>query len=696
MNTVDMISQKPSQVTQARQGPEDAGDTIDLSSLLGALWRGKFIIAAFMIATTLLAGFYAYAVAVPKFTSTAVVVLNSREEQVVDIESVVGGLGGGSEIIATEVEVLRSRSLLGKVVDRLDLMSDPEFNRSLVPPSTMDSLKQSIRSIFGASGGSGASSTPELQARRQREGTISQLLGSLNIRVVPQSLVFQIIVETTDPRKSALIADTIAELYIRDQLDAKFSATEQATSWLSSRVADLQIQLEEAEEKVKLFRANTDLVSTEALQGLEVQLKEIRDRIANVVAARDTAETRLAEMQAAADDGTESPDAEQARLRLQLDVTRMNDQVASLESLRTQLENQIDQQSSDLIELQQLTRESEANRLLYEYFLSRLKETSVQQGIQQADSRVLSEAVIPGGPSAPNKPLIMAAGMFVGLLLGMGLVLWREAARDTFRSAGDLERISGRPAMGQIPLIPTRKRKDAIAYLRQKPTSAVAEAIRNLRTSVLLSNIDNPPKLIMVTSSLPGEGKTTVSIALAQNTASMGRKTLLIEGDVRRRIFGEYFDVPEKKGLGSVLFESRSLAESVVQVPDHDFDVLLGDKGQANPADLLSSNKFAALLQEARETYDQIVIDTPPVLVVPDARIVAQLADVVLFVVRWDKTLKAQVMAGLHEFDGVNRGVDGLVLNQINQRKMRSYGRTYGSYGAYGGYGAYGSKYYNN
>ena len=696
MNTVDMISQKPSQVTQARQGPEDAGDTIDLSSLLGALWRGKFIIAAFMIATTLLAGFYAYAVAVPKFTSTAVVVLNSREEQVVDIESVVGGLGGGSEIIATEVEVLRSRSLLGKVVDRLDLMSDPEFNRSLVPPSTMDSLKLSIRSIFGASGGSGASSTPELQARRQREGTISQLLGSLNIRVVPQSLVFQIIVETTDPRKSALIADTIAELYIRDQLDAKFSATEQATSWLSSRVADLQIQLEEAEEKVKLFRANTDLVSTEALQGLEVQLKEIRDRIANVVAARDTAETRLAEMQAAADDGTESPDAEQARLRLQLDVTRMNDQVASLESLRTQLENQIDQQSSDLIELQQLTRESEANRLLYEYFLSRLKETSVQQGIQQADSRVLSEAVIPGGPSAPNKPLIMAAGMFVGLLLGMGLVLWREAARDTFRSAGDLERISGRPAMGQIPLIPTRKRKDAIAYLRQKPTSAVAEAIRNLRTSVLLSNIDNPPKLIMVTSSLPGEGKTTVSIALAQNTASMGRKTLLIEGDVRRRIFGEYFDVPEKKGLGSVLFESRSLAESVVQVPDHDFDVLLGDKGQANPADLLSSNKFAALLQEARETYDQIVIDTPPVLVVPDARIVAQLADVVLFVVRWDKTLKAQVMAGLHEFDGVNRGVDGLVLNQINQRKMRSYGRTYGSYGAYGGYGAYGSKYYNN
>ncbi|WP_338031163.1 GumC family protein [Chachezhania antarctica] len=696
MNTVDMISQKPSQVTQARQGPEDAGDTIDLSSLLGALWRGKFIIAAFMIATTLLAGFYAYAVAVPKFTSTAVVVLNSREEQVVDIESVVGGLGGGSEIIATEVEVLRSRSLLGKVVDRLDLMSDPEFNRSLVPPSTMDSLKQLIRSFFGASGGSGASSTPELQARRQREGTISQLLGSLNIRVVPQSLVFQIIVETTDPRKSALIADTIAELYIRDQLDAKFSATEQATSWLSSRVADLQIQLEEAEEKVKLFRANTDLVSTEALQGLEVQLKEIRDRIANVVAARDTAETRLAEMQAAADDGTESPDAEQARLRLQLDVTRMNDQVASLESLRTQLENQIDQQSSDLIELQQLTRESEANRLLYEYFLSRLKETSVQQGIQQADSRVLSEAVIPGGPSAPNKPLIMAAGMFVGLLLGMGLVLWREAARDTFRSAGDLERISGRPAMGQIPLIPTRKRKDAITYLRQKPTSAVAEAIRNLRTSVLLSNIDNPPKLIMVTSSLPGEGKTTVSIALAQNTASMGRKTLLIEGDVRRRIFGEYFDVPEKKGLGSVLFESRSLAESVVQVPDHDFDVLLGDKGQANPADLLSSNKFAALLQEARETYDQIVIDTPPVLVVPDARIVAQLADVVLFVVRWDKTLKAQVMAGLHEFDGVNRGVDGLVLNQINQRKMRSYGRTYGSYGAYGGYGAYGSKYYNN
>ena len=447
---------------------------------------------------------------------------------------------------------------------------------------------------------------------------------------------------------------------------------------------------------MKAFRSATDLGSPEALQALEVQVKETRDRIANVTAARDAAQTRLDEMQASADSGSEDAQQEQARLRLQLDVQRMTDQIRSLETLESQLEQQIDQQSSDLITLQQLTRESEASRLLYEYFLSRLKETSVQQGIHQADSRVLSNAVIPALPSEPRKNVIVGMGMILGFMIGAVLVLWRESARDTVRNAADLEALAGRPAMGQIPMIPARKRKDAIAYLKQKPTSATAEAIRNLRTSVLLSNIDNPPQLIMVSSSLPGEGKTTVSIALAQNIASMGRKTLLIEGDVRRRIFGEYFDVADKKGLASALFEGMPLSETVVQVEGQDFDVLLGDKGQANPADLLSSQKFAALLQEARETYDQIVIDTPPVLVVPDARIVAQLADAILFVVRWDKTQKGQVKAGLHEFDSVNRQVSGLVLNQINQRRMRSYARASGNYGGYGGYGAYGSKYYNN
>ncbi|WP_233270666.1 GumC family protein [Chachezhania sediminis] len=698
MNISDRLAQKTPRVS-AMKGPQEVGeaDTIDLGSLSSVLWRGKYLVCAVMLLTTFLAGLYAYVLAVPLYQSTAVVMLNNRQEQVVDLESVIGGLGADSEAVNTEVEVLKSRSLLGRVVKKLDLTNDPEFNTLIAEPSFFEGLKQNVgrgvKTVLGIRAPQQPPLSPEAEARRHLETTINGLLERQTIRNVPQSLVFQITMQTESPAKSALVADTIADTYILDQLEAKFEATEQATSWLSDRVAELQVQLEAAEERVKTFRANIDLVSPEALQGLEVQLKETRDRIANVALSRDAAQDRL--------DGMSETGNEQTRMRLELDIRRASDQIVALETLQRQLESQIDQQSSDLIRLQQLTRESEASRLLYEYFLGRLKETSVQQGIQQADSRVLSDAVIPIMPSAPRKSLILAMGIFMGFLIGSALVLWREMMRDTFRTPSDMEFLTGHTSMGQIPLIPARKRKDAIAYLQQKPTSAVAEAIRNLRTSVLLSNIDHPPQLIMVTSSLPGEGKTTVSIALAQNIASMGRKTLLIEGDMRRRIFGEYFEVADKTGLSRILFDGVPLMEAVTKLENHDFDVLLADKSPANAADLLSSQKFRALLDEAREHYDQIVIDTPPVLVVPDARIVAQLADAVLFVVRWDKTLKGQVLAGLNEFDSANRPVDGLVMNQVNLRKMRSYGTyggygRYGRYGAYGAYGSYGSKYYNN
>ena len=290
----------PQKSVSARSSVES--EIIDISSLLASLWRGKIMIMLASLVMIVLGGTYAYVIATPTYRSTAVVMLNNREEQVVDIASVVGGLGSDTSVVNTEVEVLRGRILLGKVVDELALTEDPEFNAALRNPSLMDHVKGAVRSLFRTNNPPAATDDPPAataRADRARVSTINALLTKLTIRNIPQSLVFQVTVETTSPEKSAIIADTLVDLYILNQLEVKFEATEQATSWLTERVTDLQVSLEDAEERVNDFRASRSLISPEALLALEMQVNETRERIVNMQGAIEVLQQRLVAMEAA-------------------------------------------------------------------------------------------------------------------------------------------------------------------------------------------------------------------------------------------------------------------------------------------------------------------------------------------------------------------------------------------------------------
>ena len=701
--------------TQAHQQvvQQDDSDEIDLSALLGTIWRGKGLIALCFVGAVVLGGYYAFGIATPLYTAKSTVILEAQEQSVAGLESVVGGLSTDSSEVNSELEVLRARGLIGKVVDKLNLVSDPEFNSALRDPGTLAVVKGWVQSVLPLG------DTGEIVLEnRERDAVVSTLLEKMTVTNVRNSLVFDITVETESPTNSALIADTIADLYILDQIEVKFDKTEQATAWLSDRVAELQIDLESAEEAVAAFSSQTELVSEEALRALERQLKDTRDRIeplmenraevASKLEALTEADTREARVELANDpqltriwgqmqsgDGGEAAfDARFERILAQtkVETTRASQQIQSLQDAAKSLSERIESQNQDLIRLQQLTREAEATRLLYEHFLTRLKETSAQQGIQQADSRILSNAVVPINASFPRKPLVLALSGILGVMLGAALVLLRELRNNSFRTADDLERQTGITVMGQVPVIPARARGDVLKYMRDKPTSAAVEAVRNLRTSLLLSDVDNPPQVIVSTSSVPGEGKTTNSLALAQNLIGMGKKVLLIEGDIRRRTLNEYFKGVPGHGIVSILSEDKTFDDVVFHPEEFDGAILPGDKSKVNAADLFASEKFRSFLTELRQRYDIIIIDTPPVLVVPDARIIAQSADAMLFSVKWDSTSRAQVLESLRLLQTSNIRPTGFVLSQISPKGMKKYG--YG--GQYGAYGAYGSKYYNN
>lgn len=715
----EVINPRLLQETGAKAKEIDIGDL--LHTLLLSKWKILFYVAVAIVLCVL----YIVFVATQRYTASTTIALENRDTSVIGLESVVSGLSGDPLTINTEAEVLQARTLIGKVVDDLNLTQDEEFNPELEPDSEysfsalLDALGVDLEADLGLEFGEEI----PLTEREVRDLVIDQLTRLITVENARFSYVFEVSVTTEDAEKSALIADKIAEFYILDQLDTKFQATKQATTWLSSQVGDLQVDLEAAENAVKTFTTETDLIGPEALAALNRQLKDFRETRSNLRDNAAQAEARVAVLEAARAGGDPAAMAEAAgdpaltqllnriqtgtnaqallptfRTRFdrvleqaRFEIKRTRDRADSLEASITDLDSQIVSQSADLLKLEQLEREAGVNRSIYESFLNRLKETTVQEGLQQPDSRVLSPAVIPRRPSSPRKARLLIVSVLLGLIVGSTVVLLREKRRSCFRSARDLEQGTGQTVLGQIPRAPYTRRRKVLDYIVSKPSSALSEAVRNLRTSLLLSNLDEPPQVIVISSSVPGEGKTTLALSLAHNLAGMNAKVLLMEGDIRRHTLKEYFDVKHKRqaGLQSLVAGQAALEDAVYTSDKAKFDVLFGERMTVNAADFFSSGHFKKFLETCRAEYDFIIVDTPPVLLVPDARVIAQQADAVIYAVLWDQTPVAQVHEGLESFKTVNRDVTGLALTQIDPRRMKRYG--YEGY-AYG----YGSKYYTN
>lgn len=669
---------------------------LDLGHLFKVLWQGKLIIAFVVFLCVAVAGVYGFKIAKPLYVATTVLMLETEQQQVVDLQSVVSGVSGETIALNSEVEVLRSRALIGKVVDNENLVDDPYFNPHLNAPS----LKSQVKAAIGLSKKNLPLSEVE-EAAMHRITTIDTFLSHLAVRNIAETFIFNISVSADTPKKSARLADAVAQQYIINQLDVKFEATQTANLWLSNRVSELQNELLLAEEKVSDFRSKSQWVSDAALQQLDRQTKDLRERLREGEAALNQATSyvqKLEDLEGMSHDAIAAAIGDPTLTAILSDPneitknTRFNSQLTRLklnasqnaERLRAQannlresierLDEQITIQNTDQIMMQQLTREAEAAGALYEYFLSRLKETSAQQGLQSADSRIISAAVAPSYAASPRKSMLIALALVFGTVLGSAVVVMRDMQNDTVSTASELQRATKKVVMGQILDARHKSRLEFFEAAVQTPLSPIAETLRNLRTSLMMSISDDAGKIILLSSAQPGEGKTTISFCLAHSLSSQGKKVLVIEADLRRPTFAQILKNVQKAGLTSVLTENVKLEDAVVQHTADGPDILVSGKIDINAPDVFLSAKFKELLDHARQIYDIVLIDTPPVLLVAETRIIAQYADKVFLVVGAGDTSTAKINAALNMLELAGHPSDGFILNKVSLGELKRAG----------------------
>jgi polysaccharide biosynthesis transport protein len=728
-------------ITQSNYKDDDS-DFIDFRAVLSTIWRSRWGIAAMAIALAVLIGVLMSRLE-PQYNSDASVMFGIQQTNIADLQQLLTSPDFDPDELENEIQVLRSRSLLERVVRDLGLQDNPGFNPALAEEEGgARAWIDGILARIGLEDEPEPELSPAEEERRKIIGAVSVLQEELVLLPVGGSSVIQISYTSDSARLSADIVNAVADQFIVDQLQVKLEATNAATEWLSTRVEELRQKVQTSEEAVEILRSQ---LSTDAGQGLEItqqQLAALNSALSTARGQAASAEARYQRLGEALENGTElgaesetirqyreemgdlqarrdtlsanHPAIPQLDGQIQVLRDRIRDegerivegaeveletnrtQVEELERAVRELESKALSQSRDEIRIRQLEREAEANRLLYESLLVRLNETSEQEDLQSADARILSSAEVAVEPVSSGLLQAVVAAGILGGIIATAFVVIRDNFNNTFRSPRQIEAMTGHPVLATLPTLGARTRnRDLIGHLLRKPGSSLAEAVRNLRTSILLPNSENPPKVVMFTSSIPGEGKSTTSMLTAITSRQMGMSTIIVDCDLRLSSFEQLLDVKEDEpGILSVLDGSATLEDALHEDPATGLHVLMVRRGERavktdrNAADILSSRKFAELVRYLSQIYDVVILDTPPALVVTDARIVSSFADKVVYVVRWSKTPRDAVQEGLKELRSVRAPVAGMVLSMINEAKAAKssfdgYTHHRGRYGAY-------------
>ncbi|HXM22906.1 MAG TPA: polysaccharide biosynthesis tyrosine autokinase [Terriglobales bacterium] len=628
----------------------------------------------------------------------------------------------------TEVRILKSDLLALQVIRELNLDRQPEFGTKGKSPSSSSSLElttdalqpdsaKTSAALASFKGSLQVSLVPntriiEIRYRSPDKNVAARVVNTLANTYVEQNFKtrFESTMQASDWLSKQLVdlqikVETSQEKLVQYQKQHEILGIDEKQNITTAKLDELNRELTSAEsarmEKESIYHlaqagdsdsiaaaANVDgakgsSASSALLEKLREQQADLKIQVAQLSTQFGPSYPKLAQLNSQLKEVDEQIQTETRKVaaRLRGDYLAAVQRESMLRSALEQQKQQANKLNESAIEYSLLKRDVDANRTLSEGLLERLKEAGVTAGLRSNNFRIVDVARVPTAPSGPNLLRNLAFALALGLSTGIGLAFLLDSMDNTVRTPEQAQVISALPSLGMIPLgsrssreVGSRQKlalassKEAVELVTQsRPRSQIAESYRALRTSLLLTFAGGPPKVILITSALPEEGKTTTSVNSAIVLAQKGTRVLLIDADLRRPSIHKTLGMGPKIGISNVLTGSATLQQAIIPstiLPD--LFILPAGTPPPNPAELLASNKMKNVLEELRKQYDHIVIDTPPTLSVTDAVVMSTSADAVVLVIRSGHTTKPALRRARDILLQVNARVCGVLVNAVD------------------------------
>ncbi|TAN40913.1 MAG: polysaccharide biosynthesis tyrosine autokinase [Nitrospirae bacterium] len=647
--------------------------------------------------------------------------------------------GYDPEFYATQYQLIKSSSVARNVVDMLglDKRYDPYLN---VDPKNRSLTSRIIGFIPGlVSSMFRTKKLEELKTEPDPDELADRIAKRLSANIivspVKNSKIVDISFISPNPELSRTVANSIAKAYIGELLDLHMSSTKYTIEWMSKKAEEERLNVEKAEKTLqeyqknqnfvmlenrvtiipqKIAELNSKLISAESkkreLESLYNKVKEVSSKPGeaenlNVIASDPTLQTLRQQIIKSEQDVTElaqkfgqkHPTLMRARedlaslkqrrdqeirrviesVKNDYDLARSNE--ASLRRLLSEAKGEAMSINEKAMEYGIINREVETNRQLYDALIKKVKEQSITEQTQSVNVLIVEKAELPTAPVKPRKALNLLLGLIVGLFGGIGMAFFVEYLDHTVKSPDDAEAKTGATVLGLVPLMDV-KEKPIETIVIKEPNSVIAESYKAIRTAILLSTAEKPPKRILVTSTSPEEGKTSTSINIASAIAQAGYSVLLLEADLRRPRISKVFGLSNAKGLSTFLTSTTVLEEVIHQDVAPHLSILTAGPIPPNPSELLGSKRMKKLIEHLGEQYDFIICDSPPLLSVADSLMLDKVLDATIIVTRAGKTTYDAVRKGLRQLTDMKSHVLGIIINALDVKKSDYYYYRYYNY----------------
>lgn len=640
-----------------------------------------------------------------------------------------------NEYYQTQLTVLKSRALARRTLDGLNLWSSPDFGSAPQSSGLGAALTRVGGWITGRSEPTPAPTPAEAKADETdaQSRAIDTLLSRLSVEPILDTRLVEVRVWSSNPKTAADVTNALVKTYIEQNVEMGSQTSQDATDWLSQQLEEQRQKLAASELALQRFREQGNAVSLDDRQNIVVQ--RLTDLNAAVTRARtdrlqkealyqqlvrlqgnrtaletypailsnnfvQNLKSQLAELQRQRAQlgerlGENHPDmirnataisATEDRLRAEIDKTveAVRNQYLAAQAQERNLVGELERQKGDSlalgrsgIEYESLRREAESNRQIYESLMKRAKETGITRDLKASNIRIVDLAEVPRRPARPNTMLNLVLGLIAGLLSGVGLAAFFEYLDNRIKNPDDIKRHLGLPFLGLVPGISAKDLKGASLLLSEGAPVAFDEAMRAVRTNVLFSSADTGCRTVVVTSSQPGEGKSVVASNLAVSLAQIGKRVLLVDADMRKPRLQDIFGTKQEPGLSNTIVGTAKPTETIVKSTTGNLWLLPAGLIPPNPAELLGSTKFKTLLDTMSEHFDWIVFDSPPVLAVTDASVIAHMLTGVVFVIGSEQTTRQAAISAVEQLQGTRATILGSILNRVNISGNSYYYRQY-------------------